>query len=146
MNCCGSTRPRPIRRTGPALLRRWYQDEFFDLYVWQRADGTLTGFQLCYDLRGRERALSWRLKHGFSHSRVDHVHVTGRMSGTPLLAGAAHFPHRLVRLRFEAAAAPLDPAVRRFIIDKMREFGRHLARGELPLRPRRRLRGAPPAG
>jgi hypothetical protein len=48
-----------VRQDRPGLKRRWYQDDFFDLYTWNSADGTLVSFQLCYDVRGRERALTW---------------------------------------------------------------------------------------
>ena len=41
-----------VRQDNPGLRRRWYQDEFFDLYTWHAPDGRLAGFQLCYDLRG----------------------------------------------------------------------------------------------
>ena len=60
-----------VRQDKPGLRRRWYQDEFFDLYTWHAADGSLSGFQVCYDLPGRERAITWHRRHGFSHNKVD---------------------------------------------------------------------------
>jgi hypothetical protein len=133
-----------VRQDSPGLRRRWYQDDFFDLYTWHVEDDTLVCFQLCYDLHGRERAFTWHRRHGFSHNRVDHVTAAGRMRGTPLLAGDERFPHRLVRSRFRPASTLLDAATRTFILDKMREFGRHAARGEIVL-PRRQKAPAPPA-
>jgi hypothetical protein len=50
-----------VRQDRADLKRRWYQDDFFDLYTWHAADGTLLSFQLCYDVRGRERALTWHV-------------------------------------------------------------------------------------
>jgi len=125
-----------VRQDNPALRRRWFQDEFFELYTWQARDGALAAFQLCYDVRGRERAVTWHRNHGFSHNRIDYGGTYGRAKGTPLLAGDGRFPHRFVRTRFIRHAASLDPAIRVFILDKMREFGRHTARGEIVL-PRR---------
>ena len=46
---------------------------------------------------------------------------------TPMLVAAGKFPHRVVRTRFLREAGPLDHAIRNFILDKMREFGRHVA-------------------
>jgi hypothetical protein len=127
-----------VRQDNPGLRRRWFQDEFFELYTWHARTGALAGFQLCYDVRGRERAVTWHRDHGFSHNRIDYGSNHGRMKGTPLLAGDGRFPHRFVRTRFIRHAASLDAATRTFILDKMREFGRHSARGEivLPRRPR----------
>ena len=121
-----------VRQDNPGLRRRWYQDEFFDLYTWHAPDGRLAGFQLCYDLPGRERAITWRREHGFSHDRVDSGRLPGRMSATPLLVADARFPHRLVRERFARHSATLDAATRKSIVDKMREYGRSIARGEIP--------------
>jgi hypothetical protein len=130
-----------VRQDNPGLRRRWYQDEFFDLYTWHASNGTLAGFQLCYDLPGRERAITWRRQHGFSHNRIDSGELPGRTGATPLLVAGARFPHRLVRERFIKHAATLDTATRKAILDKMREYGRSLARGEIPpvcVRPMRR--------
>jgi hypothetical protein len=127
-----------VRQDRPNLKRRWYQDDFFDLYTWHAADGLLISFQLCYDIRGRERALSWHREHGFSHNKVDGGDGgrLGRMS--PLLVGGGPFPHRFVRERFAGSAAILDHPTRDLIIDKMREFSRANARGETPVSPRKR--------
>jgi hypothetical protein len=131
-----------VRQDNTDLRRRWYQDEFFELYTWQARDGSLAGFQLCYDVCGRERAVTWHRDHGFSHNRIDYGSAAGRMKGSPLLAGDGRFPHRFVRSRFIRHAASLDTATRTFILDKMREFGRHAARGEISL-PRRCAPGRP---
>ena len=127
---------RGVRQDKPGLTRRWYQDEFFDLYTWHTAAGKLAGFQLCYDLPRKERALTWHQKHGFSHNRVDSGDFGGRTSGTPLLVADVPFPHRLVRSRFIKHAATIDAATREAIIDKMREYGRAMARGVVTV-PRR---------
>ncbi len=127
-----------VRQDDPALRRRWYQDDFFELYTWQTRDGRLTGFQLCYDRQGRERAITWQRAHGFSHNRIDEGRRGGRIKGSPLLTGGGHFPHRFVRRRFAEHATTLEAATRIFILDKMREFGRHAARGEIVLQRRTR--------
>ena len=136
-----------VRQDKPGLKRRWYQDEFFDLYTWHAPDGVLAGFQLCYDVRGRERALSWHRQHGFSHNKIDNGDGGPLTNMTPILTGEGRFPHRLVRERFVRHAIPLDDSTRNFIIDKMREYGRAIARGAitLPRRARRPANEANPA-
>lgn len=55
------------------LRRRWFEDDYFDLIVWcdTVAPGEIVRFQLCYDKRGRERALTWQQGLGFAHEAVD---------------------------------------------------------------------------
>jgi len=122
-----------LRQDNPRLRRRWFQDEFFDLYTWQTTAGTLVRFQLCYDVRGRERALTWSKEQGFSHNKVESGDEFAGQPMTPLLVATGKFPHRLVRVRFQRAAAALDAATRDCILGKMREFGRHIARGEIAM-------------
>ena len=126
-----------VRQDRPGLTRRWYQDEFFDLYTWHAPDRALVSFQLCYDVRGRERALSWQREHGFSHNEIDGGDGgrLGRM--TPILTGAGQFPHRFVRQRFAREARELDALTRDLIVAKMREYGRSVNRGVTALTRRR---------
>src|SRR5687768_8953096 len=107
-----------VRQDRPGLKRRWYQDDFFDLYTWQAANGSVVSFQLCYDVSGRERALTWHHQRGFSHNRVDNRTAPGKHAAT-----------------------------RRFIQDKMPETGRAVARGPVPALPLRlrRHHASPPA-
>ena len=51
--------------------RRWFQSPEEDLIVWYEGDGSLWGFQLCYDRKNMERALTWTKEKGYSHLRVD---------------------------------------------------------------------------
>ena len=51
--------------------RRWFHDDFFDLFVWQTAGGELVRFQLCYGIHSSERALVWHHQGGFFHDGVE---------------------------------------------------------------------------
>jgi len=84
----------------PPAKRRWFHDEYFDLFVWQ-AGGELTLFQLCYGGDTSERALVWDAQRGFFHD------------------GPAS---RDVVLLFEDAAAALPADVRNPIREKVHEF------------------------
>jgi hypothetical protein len=91
---------------GPAR-RRWFHDEYFDLFVWQ-AEGEVTLFQLCYGVDTSDRALVWDKARGFFHD------------GPPA-------PDEVVS-RFDDAATALPPDVRSEIREKIHEFaGRRLA-------------------
>lgn len=91
----------------PPARRRWFHDDYFDLFVWQ-AGGEVTLFQLCYGPGAVERALVWDKSRGFFHDG-------------PPAAGE-------VFTRFEEAAVSLPEDVRREVREKMHEFaGRHIA-------------------
>ncbi|HEY2338653.1 MAG TPA: hypothetical protein VGI18_14940 [Burkholderiales bacterium] len=103
----------------PPARRRWFHDDYFDLFVWQ-AGGEVTLFQLCYGTGSADRALVWDKSRGFFHD------------GPPA-------PDE-VFARFEEAAAPLPEDVRREVREKVHEFaGRRIA----VLARRRRFRRDP---
>jgi hypothetical protein len=89
----------------PPAKRRWFHDEYFDLFVWQ-SGGELTLFQLCYGGDQSERALVWDRARGFFHD------------------GPAS---RDVVAQFEDAAAALPPDIGAEVREKVHEFaGRSL--------------------
>lgn len=103
----------------PPAKRRWFHDDFFDLFVWE-ADGEVTLFQLCYGMDSRSRALVWDKMRGLFHD--------GPLSTTDFVA------------RFEDAAVALPEAIRRAVRQKVHEFaGRRIA----VQNRRKRFRSAP---
>jgi hypothetical protein len=109
-----------IRQDTPGLTRRWFQDAYFDLWTWEEAEGALTAFQLCYDKRNDERALSWRRDHGFDHLRVQ----TGRgpTSSAMLQGEGGVFPALMVSRKLKAATQHLPKAMRAFIFHKVKAY------------------------
>ena len=65
-------------------VRRWFRDEELDLIVWYGEDGSLEGFQLCYDKLSHERALTFRKPNSFQHHAVD--------TGEPAMSGPKMSP------------------------------------------------------
>jgi hypothetical protein len=88
------------------LHRRWFHDEYFDLFVWQDEGGALARFELCYGAGASERALVW-----LGGERLFH-------DGAP---GAAPDLQALLQ-RFERARGGLPPEVRRDVLARMREY------------------------
>jgi len=89
----------------PPAKRRWFHDEYFDLFVWQAGE-EVTLFQLCYGGDASERALVWDKARGFFHD------------------GPAS---RDVVAQFEESAAALPPDIRSEVREKVHEFaGRSL--------------------
>jgi len=87
--------------------RRWFHNEYFDLFVWQTEQGDITLFQLCYGVGANERALVWHRIGGFFHDG----------------AGPARPPEaEKILARFEVAAQPLPQNIRESVIDRIRDY------------------------
>lgn len=100
--------------------RRWFNDAYFDLIVWLDEQEQIVGFQLCYDIARRHRALTWRKERGFTHHRVDDgEHRPGKFKATPILVADGLFDAECVAERFQQAARQLDLDLTEFIYKKI---------------------------
>ena len=102
--------------------RKWFTDEYFDLFVWFDEAGAISGFQLSYDKSADERAITWQRKGGFMHTKVDDGEKRPTSSMTPILVSDGIFDYRSIAGRFKREAKELDPELVRFIIKKVLEF------------------------
>ena len=130
-----------VRQDSAETQRRWFQDDFFDLFVWQGRDGEFVAFQLCYDIKSNERVLSWKKDKGYTHARIDSgEQVEQRLKMSPLMVADGVFQLYSIAPRFEQAAAGLDGDIRSFVLAKLREYPRALYG---PLRKPRRRKSPP---
>lgn len=111
-----------LRQDDSGLHRRWFHDDYFDLFVWQGSDGTLNAFELCYGANASECAVVWRAGDGFYHDGPPPVTEASDM-GDPL------------RERFAAAAVQLPAALRQALDARLGEYA--ATRHELVARRRR---------
>jgi hypothetical protein len=103
-----------VRQDRPEVRRRWFQDDYLDLFVWtEGGGGRMLAFQLAYDRTGDEHLLEWECTRGYLHRRVSDGdrHITG-MAMTPLLGIAGRFPKYRVLTEFERRSSGLEPALR----------------------------------
>ncbi|MHA3773234.1 hypothetical protein ACXR0O_17005 [Verrucomicrobiota bacterium sgz303538] len=110
------------RQLSDDYRRRWFSDQYFDLYVWYEADGSIHGFQLAYAKPGNEHALTWTSTGGFRHSAVDSGESSPFSGLTPILIAGGHFPAAKVAREFRERASELEPDTRELVIEKIREF------------------------
>ena len=103
----------------PPARRRWFHDEYFDLFVWQ-TKGEITLFQLCYGIGTGERALVWEKGLGFFHDGVRHG-GTGEILGGKLAHGYKPEDDPVIA-RFEAAAQALPEDIRAFVRARIDEY------------------------
>ena len=110
-----------VEQNNPALKRRWFESDYFDLFIWQDAGGAFVRFQLCYDVELNERALVWSDTEGFYHDGVDHGgSMDDGVGEAPILVRDGKFDSGTVVPRFEREAAEIPADVRDFVLAKMR--------------------------
>lgn len=115
--------------------RRWYQSDYFDLFVWYikhedrrdpRERREFVTMQLCYDTGGRQRALEWSKARGFRHHRVDKASdsLSDHGAGAAELVAGGDFDSERVLPRFMQDAAALPPIVRDFVLERLAVYAR----------------------
>src|SRR6185436_13835548 len=96
----------------PGLLRRWFQDDYFDLFVWLTPNRLLRAFQLAYERARDERVLEWSGDSGFVHSRVDSGEQLPNSNRTPLLVDGGTCPVRMIAREFDSRSKELEAPLR----------------------------------
>ena len=117
-----------LRQDEPGLQRRWFHDDYFDLFVWQNTTGAVTAFELCYGQNASECALAWQDDTGFFHDGANEVSDAHASPESDPMA-----------TRFRAAAHDLPESIRVVLDARIAEYVR--VRDRLPAR-RKRFRRA----
>jgi len=119
-----------IRQPDAPFVRRWFEDEWCDLIVWMSPDGSVDGFQLCYDKPGIEHAVTWRRSTGAAHHRVDTGEPSPKHNLTPILLDDGAFPAGRVIGEFTARSGRIEEPVRSLVLERLRIFARGIPAGE----------------
>jgi hypothetical protein len=121
---------RGLEQRSQQRIKHWFQDDYFDLFLWQDHAGTIVEFQLCYrrDTRN-ERVLDWRRGRGFQHLMPESLHAGDSFleDDTWALRYDGAMPYQALTQHFEDAAAGLPAEIARFVRDKIDEYA-HPAR------------------
>ncbi len=113
---------RNVRQIAGEPRRRWFTDDYFDLIIWLEPDGSVWGFQLCYDLQYCSRALTWTKKNGYRHSGVDDGENSGAHKASPVLVADGLFDPAPMAKKFEEAAAGMPRGLADFVLRKIKGF------------------------
>jgi hypothetical protein len=104
--------------------RRWFTSSSIDLFVWVDAEGRPTGFQLCYDKKSREHALSWAEGSGFSNMAVDGGESRpARPKGSPILVADGVIDAGRILLEFRREARALPPEIVEMVETQLGQLG-----------------------
>ena len=113
---------RRVRQIPDEPRRRWLRSSDLDLIVWCDDEGAPTGFQLCYDKRRSEHALTWTPELGFLHTAIDDGEDVGiRYKETPILVADGKVNANLLSDRFLAASTRLPREIADFVGMKLRQ-------------------------
>ena len=107
----------PIKNVPGDRPRKWMTDDYFDLYVWYQEDGTIFGFQLCYDKDHDQRALTWTVKGRFQHDRVDSGEESVFANRSPVLTKNCPFYREPVRKEFLARCGEIEPEISTLVLE-----------------------------
>ena len=114
-------RIRGVRQDEASRERHWFQDEYFDLFVWTEPSGAVVSFQLCYDRSRHERVLAWNWTEGLTHRRVDDGEQTPVKNRSPIMATDARGSIDGVAAEFDRRGMELDARMRDFIRQRIEQ-------------------------
>ncbi|MCA1565337.1 MAG: hypothetical protein LC803_06835 [Acidobacteria bacterium] len=103
-------------------VRRWFNDEHLDLFVWYDAGGRIIGFQLCFDKDTRdERALTFTEDEGYS---LDHVSTEASVCdlGSPVMVRAGGFSCRRLIEQLGERGVTLERSLYDYLRKKLEEY------------------------
>ena len=103
-------------------FRRWFQDDFFDLYTWETYGGDMLGFQLCYAKLGTERALRWSQESGYRHEGVDAPEQKPGRAMSAIFIADGVFDPAAMAAKFDAASIDMPARIKDFVLEKIRAY------------------------
>ena len=113
---------KDVRQIKGEGKRRWFTSDNFDLIMWYGDDGSIDGFQLCYDKMGKERALTWRPGDRYSHMKIDSGELWPTFNKTPILVADGVFNKKLVLAQFQKESSIVDKNIKEFVSNKIKQY------------------------
>lgn len=104
-------------------VKRWFSSRDMDLFVWSRNQIPVR-FQLCFNKRSDEHAISWNCQHQLQLYRVDSGEtLPDQYKQTPLLiVTCKHKNLSVVARDFLAASRNIEAGIADFIYARLMEF------------------------
>ena len=119
---------KAVRQIPKDGFRRWFTDQDFDLFVWYEDESMakVVGFQLCYNKRGTQKALTWYRDRGFLHTAIDDGEGSPLKNRTPILVADGSFPRDRVASQFRESARNLEKELFDLVEGRLEEYPGHL--------------------
>jgi len=112
-----------VRQIPGEPKRRWFSSNEFDLIVWFSEDGSVHGFELCYDKQGKERSIRWSNSDGFHHMAVDDgEQILGKHKETPILVADGFFDAKQVHSKLSEVSHLLPEEIAEFVLTAIKRY------------------------
>jgi hypothetical protein len=99
-------------------LRRWFFDHEIDLLIWIDESDEIVGFQLCYDKINDPHALTWHLKSGYQHNRID----DGDAFEIPILITDRQVDTKTIASAFKEKSRDIEEHITAFVYEKILDY------------------------
>ncbi|HEX8459286.1 MAG TPA: hypothetical protein VF656_18485 [Pyrinomonadaceae bacterium] len=111
-------------------VRRWFNDEHLDLFVWYDAAGRILGFQLCFDKHTHaERALTFTETEGYTLDQVT-AETSVCDLGSPILLRAGEVCRRQLLAQLGERGAFLERPLYDYLVAKLEACTEPMMRDE----------------
>jgi hypothetical protein len=111
-----------LRQREEEGYRRWFTDDYWDLFIWYDEAGRIVAFQLCYGKPDDEHALTWQEGKGYRHTKVSDGESTAVSHMTPILVRDGLFEKEAVASSFTRDGVRIDREVMEFVSQKLHDF------------------------
>jgi hypothetical protein len=105
---------------------RWWTNKCTDLIVWYKKDRrSPVGFQLCYNKGTDEHALTWTVKEGYRHNRIDDGETRSIAAGykmAAVLVPDGSFDPKRIAERFLLDLGDVDQNTAAFVYARLMEY------------------------
>lgn len=113
---------KDIKQFAGEPRRRWFENEFFDLIIWQDESKEIVGFELCYDKSKNQHAVRWEKSTGYAHYRVDDGDRPGKHKACPVLLPDGHFDFKNIARLFFRESKMIEQKIAEFVYEKVSQF------------------------
>jgi hypothetical protein len=111
---------RYVRHVPGEPRLRWFQCDYFELFVWFEEGDTPIAFRLCYDRGYQERAITWQRATG--HLRHDAVDAGGSIESyapSPILVTHRRSIPAAVIERFQRTPGEIPTEIRQLVTERL---------------------------
>jgi hypothetical protein len=112
---------KKVSQKEKGIIRRWFEDYFFDLIIWYNEKNEKIGFQLCYDVNGKEKAITMKGEY-YIHNRVDQGDELPGMNMTPVLVQDGVFKKDEILERFIKESKKIDIDIVNYVIEGIQKY------------------------
>jgi hypothetical protein len=112
---------KDVQQKAGDLFRRWFSDNDFDLIIWYNDEKEIIGFQLCYDVKENEKAITYS-DGKFSHNKIDQGEDNPSKNRTPILVADGSFDEQKVLPKFEESSKNLENEIKEYVSSKIAEY------------------------